>query len=1523
MSAEATDAFSLFGDISVDLSGFDKAMDSADARLNQTSKTMGETGSASDRMAARINSAGRAVSAMRDALRSEEDEARKVGAVTKEAEARFAQLHAILDKTEASLKKTTQEFDRQGGSTKQVSGHVLSLENKVKSCERALRGEADALKETGKAADSAGQSYERLSDRVGKLGSGLKTAGAAMTAGITLPIVGAGIAAVKAASDVQTSVANISTIKPDVDTASLFKSLNQMQTRVPYAAGQLGDALYDVFGTLDVTQAQGTALVEKFARGATASMTNAQVFGSAMMGMMGAFGKSVGDADSVMDVFFNTVNRASNLTGSQLAPELGKVSAMASKAGVSMEELGALIVASTKGGGEASENINNVANMLQKLPMPEARKQLKALGVDVLDAHKNFRPILDVLGDLKTRLSGLSEGDKATALSAIFPDAQAQVGASTVMKFLDDANKALDENRGHTDSTAKAWQQMSATMGVQATLLKNSVMNALTQVGERLLPVIQPAVEWLAARIPSAVESIVTAFSSLPSAVQSGSLGFVALVAVLGPVAAVVGGVVAAVAAVGSTAAAIILAAVANIAAEGAVLIAAAAAIYEAWKNNFGGLRDFTTKVFDGIRSAVSAFVSFVTDLWAKYGEDIKSTTQEVWGLVRSVIEVHLREILAVMSAAWASISEDVKAAWPFVKTIIESALKAILAAVRLATSIMNGDWAKSWEAFKQTASGVNGIIDTLGIWIYTGLKNIAVKAYDLGVDIGAKILAGMLAGITNSSTVATIGAAMFRVIAGAGASARVAAASEGAAAGRAYGNALRANILMPDFGAGAQGAGPWLPGQGPSGEQSSSGKPGASSSVKPLANLPAGFGGGGHKGGGGSGGVNEAAEAEIKLAELSLRAAERLYKEGNSIFRSLYDFRQISLRSYVEREITLEEELLGKKLAVIQKERDAAEKLSGPKRKVALKDLDEKRSDAESEFEVKRAGLRDSVAKAEEDDSARQETLYQIVQESNRAMLAEVQSAGNERVQTAESVAKRVSEIKLKELTDEAAYLNRQLVAAGQDEKQKSDIKNKLALLEVKYGHAVEDGNRQVSEARRKDLEDYRQYARSLSDLTNSNLEESISLRRMDLDLYRRFGGDKAKALREEIRLDLEAEDVRHSRAKDDIERERREFEERKHTREQWEEFLKEHNKKVESEEERHRKEQDAARAKELEATMDRLKKIADTAGDILGKAIDAGVKGGFKEALRSIATDFAQLLRDLAVQLLKSYFLKLLQNLLNIQAPGAGGQGGSAGGSGSGWDIVKGIIGGIFGGGRNAGTNSTAKDVNQTLETVGGKQVDATAEGTSGTTDAVDGQGNTHTGLLTNIWGNGTNMLGVLNTIAAGQQQPAWATILKAGVQLAGSALSSKGGGGGSHGGSSPGAGGKVGAASGGFIFGPGTSISDSIPAMLSNGEYVVRAAVVQKLGRGYFDGLNAGRLPRFASDGLVNSTPLALTSHATAAQPARAARDRGGAGGNVHIHPGAIVINTPDANSFRQSQGQLEASLARMVQRGMRRL
>lgn len=61
----------------------------------------------------------------------------------------------------------------------------------------------------------------------------------------------------------------------------------------------------------------------------------------------------------------------------------------------------------------------------------------------------------------------------------------------------------------------------------------------------------------------------------------------------------------------------------------------------------------------------------------------------------------------------------------------------------------------------------------------------------------------------------------------------------------------------------------------------------------------------------------------------------------------------------------------------------------------------------------------------------------------------------------------------------------------------------------------------------------------------------------------------------------------------------------------------------------------------------------------------------------------------------------------------------------------------------------------------------------------------------------------------------------------------------------------------ATGGYVSGPGSGTSDSVPAMLSNGEYVLRSAAVNRIGVGALNAMNAGAVPHFADGGSVDDT------------------------------------------------------------------
>ncbi len=137
-------------------------------------------------------------------------------------------------------------------------------------------------------------------------------------------------------------------------------------------------------------------------------------------------------------------------------------------------------------------------------------------------------------------------------------------------------------------------------------------------------------------------------------------------------------------------------------------------------------------------------------------------------------------------------------------------------------------------------------------------------------------------------------------------------------------------------------------------------------------------------------------------------------------------------------------------------------------------------------------------------------------------------------------------------------------------------------------------------------------------------------------------------------------------------------------------------------------------------------------------------------------------------------------------------------------------------------------------------------------------------------------------------------------------------------------------LGAASGGAVSGPGSGTSDSIPARLSHGEYVVQAAAVNRYGRGFFDRVNEMRLPAFAMGGHVGNEPSFRLADfggplRLAGEPGEALRDRNTPAAqpqqrpiiNQNFHITAHGGNVPQA-----TQAQLATRAAEGAQKALRR-
>lgn len=398
----------------------------------------------------------------------------------------------------------------------QQSGAAVS--KGVQQASQSLKQLGDAGQQAGsavaKGTQQATEGVERLARSTQDIGSSLDTLGNA--AGLLGGSFAAGIGlAVKSASDLQTEIAAISTIKPDINVKQVGDEISAMTTRVAQSQTQLAQSLYGIFGSVEVSQDQALQLVEQFAQGAIAARTDAETFGTAILGVTSAYKMDLTEATHVSDVFFNTVADGV-VSGEQLANGLGNLAQSANAANISFDTLGALIAGITKSGGSAETNLNNLQNVLAKITTSDVQKGLQDLGIATKNADGSFRDILSVLRDLDGVLAKMSQSQRTDVLQKLFPDQQARLGLQTLLGQLDFISTAAEKNAKAVGVTSDAYAKMGQTSAAQAQILKNTLVATLTDMGEIALPGLTAAA--------NQIKNLVSAFSNLPQGVQNAAV---------------------------------------------------------------------------------------------------------------------------------------------------------------------------------------------------------------------------------------------------------------------------------------------------------------------------------------------------------------------------------------------------------------------------------------------------------------------------------------------------------------------------------------------------------------------------------------------------------------------------------------------------------------------------------------------------------------------------------------------------------------------------------------------------------------------------------------------------------------------------------------------------------------------------------------------------------------------------------------------------------------------------------------
>lgn len=266
----------------------------------------------------------------------------------------------------------------------------------------------------------------------------------------------------------------------------LSKSIRAFSREFGEGTATLSKGMYDILSaSIDATKATEVLRISVIA--AKAGFTTTAVSADAITTIINSYGLAAEDAASVSDLLFAIVKRGKT-TFDELAPNIGKVAAIASIAGVSLEDLGAAIATLTRAGLPteiALTSLRSIINAFLK-PTDSAREAAAAYGIKLDTATLRAIRLTGVL----QQLNGVS----AETLAEIIPNVRGLAGLAAALKNAEGNAYDYQLMLDRAGKSQEAFEKVAATSRYQLDQFGQSAKEAGRAIGESLImPILRGA----------------------------------------------------------------------------------------------------------------------------------------------------------------------------------------------------------------------------------------------------------------------------------------------------------------------------------------------------------------------------------------------------------------------------------------------------------------------------------------------------------------------------------------------------------------------------------------------------------------------------------------------------------------------------------------------------------------------------------------------------------------------------------------------------------------------------------------------------------------------------------------------------------------------------------------------------------------------------------------------------------------------------------------------------------------------
>ena len=342
------------------------------------------------------------------------------------------------------------------------------------------------------------KSMKRASAQMTKLGKKMTGVGRSIGMGLSLPLLGVGVAATKMAADFDMTMSRIVGLVGESreDVAAWREEIIKLGPSVAKSSNELGEALFFVTSA-GIKGARAMETVRVSAMGASAGLGDTAVVADAVTSAMNAYATSGLSAAQSTAILVATV-REGKAEASSLAPVLGRIMPVAANLGISFDQVGAAMAAMTRLGFDAATSATSLRATMMSLTKttPKQVRAAEKLGLSFTDLRKTIREegLIKGLMEIKEAV-----GDNETAMVEVFPNVRALSGVLAMLGENAEGTQKIFARMAKTteQDLVNAFQAAEEQAGFKFKQAMVSLQNLMIKLGDDILPKIVPLVEKL------------------------------------------------------------------------------------------------------------------------------------------------------------------------------------------------------------------------------------------------------------------------------------------------------------------------------------------------------------------------------------------------------------------------------------------------------------------------------------------------------------------------------------------------------------------------------------------------------------------------------------------------------------------------------------------------------------------------------------------------------------------------------------------------------------------------------------------------------------------------------------------------------------------------------------------------------------------------------------------------------------------------------------------------------------------